>query len=326
MSIPQLSQLTPVPLREAWPHEAGSFTPWLAQCENLRLLSDAIGMQLECEAQEKAVGSFSADIICRDLSTDHLVLIENQIERTNHSHLGQILTYAAGLKVHTIIWVAAEFREEHRAALDWLNEMTTEDINFIGVEVHLWRIGESIPAPTFNIISKPNNWSREMRETAREAGELTEGKALQREFWDAFTMYLRNNNFTGNTPKPLPQNWMNFRIGRSGIRLAVVASTYNNSLQTYDTGELRVELVLGSVSASALLPYVEKQRDQIDAALAPDVAQWYAKEGVRMKRIFVTRPADITDRSDWANQHEWLYRRLLKFGDVFRPIVAELPR
>lgn len=326
MSIPQLGQLEAVPLREVWPHEAGSFTPWLAQCENLRLLGDVIGMQLECEGQEQAVGSFSADILCRDISTDHLVLIENQIERTDHTHLGQVITYAAGLKVHTVIWVAREFREEHRAALDWLNEITSEEMSFIGVEVQLWRIGDSIPAPTFNIISKPNNWSREIRETAREAGELTQGKALQRDYWEAFMQYLQDNGFPGNTPKPLAQHWMNFPVGRSGMKLSVVASAYNNSLQTYDTGELRVEFVLESVSASSQFPLMEQQQDQINNALVPDPVEWYSKDGVRMKRIFVTRPADIADRTDWPNQHAWLHQRLLKFSDVFRPIVANLPR
>lgn len=326
MSIPQLSRLQPVPLREAWPHEAGSFTPWLARCENLQLLGETIGMSLECEAQEYAVGDFSADIVCRDLNTDRYVLIENQIERTDHSHLGQLLTYAAGLKAATVVWIAATFREEHRAALDWLNEITTEDFNFIGIEIQLWRIGDSVPAPTFNIISKPNNWSREIRDSARESGELTEGKMLQREYWQGFMDYLRTTPDFPSPPKALAQYWMNFPIGRPSIRLAVVASTVSNRSKSYDIGELRMELVLDGVYSADYLRHLQQHSEEIESALAPDQTIWYNKEDVKMKKVYVSREADIKNRNDWPAQHQWLYQRLLKFDHVFRRRVAELPR
>src|SRR5437016_7933967 len=121
-----LARLTRVELREIFATEAGDFTPWLAQADNLKLLADAIGLDLECEAQEKWVGPYRADILCKDLSTQNWVLIENQIEKTDHTHLGQLLTYAAGLDAVTIVWIAQKFTEEHRAALDWLNEHTSK--------------------------------------------------------------------------------------------------------------------------------------------------------------------------------------------------------
>jgi len=140
MSAGKLGQMERVDLREAWVSEAGSFTPWLAREENLTLLGEALRLRLECEAQEKNVGPFRADILCKDADTGQQVLIENQLECTDHSHLGQLLTYAAGLQAATIIWVAAKFIDEHRAALDWLNEITDDRFCFFGVEVELWRI------------------------------------------------------------------------------------------------------------------------------------------------------------------------------------------
>ena len=155
-------RLQKVELRTSWLDEARDFTPWLAKEENITLLSDAIGLKLQVEAQERSVGPFKADILCKDTSNDrddHFVLIENQSECTNHCHLGQLLTYAAGLKAVTIIWIAERFTEEHRASLDWLNEITDTDFRFFGLEVELWKIGNSPPAPKFNVISKPNDWS-----------------------------------------------------------------------------------------------------------------------------------------------------------------------
>src|SRR5947209_15269178 len=160
MSTKNLGRLQTVDLREVWMNESSGFTPWLAQAENLKLLGETIGIELECEAQEKEVGPFRADILCKDTATDSWVLIENQLERTDHGHLGQLLTYAAGLEAVTIVWIAERFTEEHRATLDWLNERTEESINFFGLEVELWRIGDSAIAPKFNVVSKPNEWTR----------------------------------------------------------------------------------------------------------------------------------------------------------------------
>ena len=141
-----LGRLVKVELREAWFSEASDFTPWLAETENLRLLGETIGMTWNAKLRRRK-WPFRADILCRDTTTNNWVLIENQLERTDHSHLGQLLTYAAGLTAVTIVWIAHRFTEEHRAALDWLNEKTEEGINFFGLEVELWRIGDSPAAP-----------------------------------------------------------------------------------------------------------------------------------------------------------------------------------
>ena len=129
----ELGQLIKVPLREFWEGEASDFTPWLADEENISLLGDTIGVELEVEAQERNVGPFRADILCKDTLTDNWVLIENQLELTDHTHLGQLLTYAAGLNAVTVVWIAERFTDEHRAALDWLNEITAEGFSFFGL-------------------------------------------------------------------------------------------------------------------------------------------------------------------------------------------------
>src|ERR1044071_9814117 len=136
-----LGRLEKVYLRVVWINESDDFTPWLAAEANIEILGDAIGMELEVEAQEQSVGPFRADILCKDTANGNWVLIENQLERTDHTHLAQLLTYAAGLKAVTIVWIANLFTEEHRAALDWLNEITDSRFNFFGLEIELWKIG-----------------------------------------------------------------------------------------------------------------------------------------------------------------------------------------
>ena len=209
-----LGRLTRVDPRKIWATEASDFTPWLAREENLAVLSETLDMELELEAQEKAVGPFRADILCKDIGSDAWVLIENQLERTDHRHLGQLLTYASGLEAVTIIWIAAHFNEEHRSTLDWLNKITDEDFRFFGLEVELWRIGDSPAAPRFNIVSKPNDWSRLVAQAARaDEAELSETRLMQWNYWSALNAVLdQAEGPVLGSRKPRPSSWMGYPI------------------------------------------------------------------------------------------------------------------
>lgn len=222
MTLQQLGRLTRVDLRNVWVTEAADFTPWLARPENLAILSETLGLTLELEAQEKTVGPFRADILCKDIGTDHWVLIENQLERTDHTHLGQLLTNASGLEAVTIIWIAERFTEEHRATLDWLNRITDNSFRFFGLEVELWRIGDSPAAPKFNIVSKPNDWSHSVAQAARaiDESELSETRVTQREYWAALNDVLDtiSGPVSGNR-KAQPQSWMAYPVGGSEFKL-----------------------------------------------------------------------------------------------------------
>ncbi|MCE5310982.1 MAG: hypothetical protein LLG20_25350 [Acidobacteriales bacterium] len=207
MNAKTLGRLQRVDLRDAWSTEAAHFTPWLAQEENLKLLGETVGIELELDSQEKDVGPFRADILCKNTVNGDWVLIENQLERTDHTHLGQLLTYAAGLNAVTVIWIAARFTDEHRAALDCLNERTDDKIHLFGLEIELWRIGDSAIAPKFNIVSQPNDWSRKVK-VAASSGGASEYKNLQLRFWNAFKEYLESKGSFVRCSKPAPQHWM----------------------------------------------------------------------------------------------------------------------
>lgn len=219
----ELGRLVRVPLRQAWPREDSMFTPWLAQADNLCLLGHAIDIDLEFEGVEQAVGPFRADILCRTRGSDRLVLIENQLERTDHGHLGQLITYAAGLQTATIVWIAATFTAEHRAAFDWLNAATSEDFCFFGVEVELWRIDESRCAPRFEVVCRPNSWSRAISQAvhAAQRGELSELGARRLAYWSGFRRFLDERGGTLRLDRDHAAGNISFPV--SGSSFVIVA-------------------------------------------------------------------------------------------------------
>ena len=200
----QFGRLTQLELRDHWTDEANEFTPWLAKEEKIALVDDSIGLNIEVEAQEQNVGPFRADILCKDTDTENWVLIENQLEPTDHRHLGQLLTYAAGLDTVTIVWIAKSFTDEHRAALDWLNRITDEAFSFFGLEIELWQIGDSAVAPKFNIISHPNDWQRTINRVVHK--RLTPANTLYLEYWTALENNFEGRNNDIKFRKPQPQN------------------------------------------------------------------------------------------------------------------------
>jgi hypothetical protein len=321
MKIEALGRLKRIDLREVFSSEAGDFTPWLAQEENLKLLGEAIGIDLELEAQEKDVGPFRADILCKDTTTDNWVLIENQLERTDHTHLGQLLTYAAGLSVVTIVWVADHFSEEHRATLDWLNERTDEKINFFGLEVELWRIGDSPIAPKFNVVSQPNEWTRSIQTAAAESGELSAHKQTQLRFWIAFRAFMESNSHI-RCQKAYPQHWMTHSIGRTGIHLTSIASLWDSESDTKNP-EIRVELALVGKNAKQHFAALEKNKEQIEKELGFPVF-WHNPEEKNACRIYVRQNADFLNPERWPEQHRWLKEKLETFHKVFAPLARSL--
>jgi len=160
----EFSRLEDLALRDAWRNEAHDFTPWLA--ENIDQIAEAIGIELELTSQEVAVEAFSADILARNPQDNSVVLIENQLEVTDHTHLGQIMTYLAGLAAQTVIWIAPNFRDPHLSAIRWLNENTSEGFSFFAVRLRVVRIGKSPFAPIFEVVEQPNDWNRDIRKKA----------------------------------------------------------------------------------------------------------------------------------------------------------------
>lgn len=311
-----LSKLTKVPLRDAWRHEANDFTPWLAKPENLDELAKTLGLsELGFVAAEHWVGDFKLDILCTD--GEEKVIIENQLDETDHKHLGQILAYAAGVEARKIIWIAETFRPEHSAALQFLNENTTDDLSFFGVQIELWRIDDSPPAPKFEVIVKPNNWTKTGREQARVATSASPTQQLQLKFWMALVARLAKNAPQIRPQKPRPQHWLTNSIGRSGFEI-------NSTANTRDA-RLGVELWLPDEQAKTRFAQLKEQQQYIEDQLG-FALDWQELPDSRACRIVIYRPdSSIEDEDRWDEYLDWLEQRIVIMDKVLRPIVRALP-
>lgn len=311
-----LGKLERVELRDVWQHEAQHFTPWLAQLDNLAALSQELNLDLELVGQEVSVGPYAADIVCMDAMSGKHVLIENQLEKTDHSHLGQILTYAAGLEARTVVWVAARFTDEHRAAIDWLNEITHEEWQFFALEIELWRIGTSSPAPRFNVISRPNDWSRAVRDKAAKAEGSTPTQALQLRFWSAFRDYMLEKG--QKAPKPSAQSFQSFRVGRTGFWLEGVVKRSEQQLI------VRLYIDCRDLPPKEVFHYLEARREQVHAALGFPL-EWNELPENRASAILVIKQnCDLDDDSRWPEYHDWFASTVAKISGVFRPLITPL--
>ena len=312
-----LGRLTAVDLREVWTSESGDFTPWLARPENLAVLGETLELDLELEAQEKAVGPFRADILCRDTGSSAWVLIENQLERTDHGHLGQLLTYASGLEAATIVWIAGRFNDEHRATLDWLNTITEERFRFFGLEVELWRIGDSLAAPKFNMVSKPNDWSRSVAQGRRslDDGELSEVRSMQLEYWEGLNAALAGAGgpVRGNR-KAQAQSWMSYAIGRTDFSL--------NAVMGRPQRRVGAQLYLGGSNARAYFEQLHEQKNAVEEDLG-DELEWKELRIHSHISMWLTEH-DPEDRDDWPRQHQWLAEKLNLLHGVFAERVRRL--
>ena len=315
----RLDRLKKISLKEIWDNEAQDFTPWLAEERNLELLSETIRTPLELEAQEKNVGPFRADILCKNTEDDSWVLIENQIDKTDHKHLGQLLTYASGLQAVTIVWISAKFTEEHRAALDWLNKITDDDFRFFGLEIELWKIGESPAAPKFNIVSKPNNWSKTISQAVKNISEgiESETKAMQYRYWQGLIDYLENNGSKLRTQDPRPRHWQTFAVGRSHFYIDATVNTRDS--------RLGIGLKIADKNhAKNFYNLLVLDKEEIEAEMQEKLEWRELPDNTKSEIILFKNNVNLSDKKDWNTQYGWFKTNIEKFDKVFRKRIKKL--
>lgn len=316
MPIQELGTLERVAPSSLWNHEAHDFTPWLLA--NAEGLADALGIDLELEEAEHRVGAFSLDIVGRDATNDTILIVENQLAGTDHSHLGQILTYAAGTGASTIVWIATSFREEHRQALDWLNEQTGKETHFFGVEIEAFRIGGSPPAPHFKLVVQPNEWQKVVREAAQ--GQKASGRsALYTKFWERFLerVAVKEPDWTRRRPGSvtIPTNWVD-------MPSPVPGASYNVSFAR--GRRLRNELYIDTGDGDEndrIYAALAAQREAIESAFGRPL-EFEALEGRRAARIAEYTDGDVAEEDrhdefvDWFIDSGQRLRRALSAAEL----------
>ena len=323
MTTPNLAKIERVPdLRATWPNEAQHFTPWLA--DNIAELGEALGMDLELQQTEAPVGGYSLDILATDLNGNFPVIIENQLEATDHTHLGQLVTYASGFDAGVIVWVTREFRDEHRQALDWLNQRTGEETQFFGVEVELWRIGDSLPAPHFKLAATPNGWRKEtaLKVSGKGSRSGSPRSEKYREYFQSLVDILRDEHGFPSVKIVRDASYRNFRTGIGGV---FYSAAFTNTLG----GRAKVGFNLDRSDIDwnrDSLTRLEDHKDEIEFQLGNSL-DWDQVEDRRACRLELYRPGSIDDDNDTlAEIQDWMVQNLLKFKQVFDPKLVELTK
>ncbi len=315
MELKALGTLRRLDVREIWPNEARDFTPWLV--ENLPLLGQTLGMDLELVSREAAVGAFSLDVLARDLGANRVVVIENQLEVTNHDHLGKLLTYAAGHDAGAMVWIARELREEHRQALDWLNQHTDENIDFYGVVVEALQIDDSKPACSFKLVAFPNEWTKEAKGPG---GGVSPRREAYRAFFQQLLDDLREKHkFTGARVAQ-PQSWYAFSSGTTGF---VYSFSFTGQ------AEVRAELYIDRGDAGenkGAFDALQQKREAIEREFGEPL-QWERLDEKRASRVAIYRKGSIDDEPQVLEDiRKWATEHLLRLKKVFSPYVAALAK
>lgn len=305
MELGTLKEITD--LRSVWSHEALNFTPWVA--ENIDLLSDTVGIDITVDGTESDVGDFSVDIYASETGTDRKIIIENQLEDTNHDHLGKLITYASGKGADIVIWIVKHAREEHKAAIEWLNNHTDDKIGFFLCEIKLFQIGNSCIAPTFSIIERPNDWAKEIKSAV--SSNPTQQKRF--EYWQAFNNYAFNNtDFSKafNKRKPSTDHWMYLSIGSSTCKIGIS--------QIQKRSSITIELYINDDKDLFRMLLSHKNEIETDMGISLD---WRELPERKASRIIVEKTVELENKNKWNEQFAYITDICLKMKKAFKKLI-----
>jgi hypothetical protein len=309
--VSSLGKLEKVSLREVWAHEARDFTQWLSRADNLEQLGEALGIELYDAETEVSVGRFFVDILATD-DSGRKVVIENQLAATDHDHLGKTITYAAGLGAQVIVWIAETAKEEHQQAVEWLNENTTSDVHIFLVQLEAWRIGESLPAPRFNPIAKPNDWTKEVRQSVASASQVSDVAMLQRQFYESVREYGMNHApHIKRWQTPKAQHWYDISIGTSRAHISLTTNSFSK----------RVAVEVHIPNSNKLFADLLEQREVIEAQLGMTL-DWRDLPERKATRIVAEHGGDIADPEQQPNLVHWMVTTADSFSRVFPSFIA----
>ena len=303
-------ELKKVPLREIWAHEAHDFTPWLES--NIEALGAALGLELELTGREESVGDFSLDLLAKDLNSSRTVIIENQFYDTDHDHLGKLITYAAGFDASIVIWISEKVRDEHRQALEWLNQRTDTETHFFAVVVEVLKIDDSKPAFDFKPVVFPNEWQKSKRQrTSTNISPKAEKYGLY--FQGLIDELREEHNFPGVAARPKNENRHYFRAG------SIKKIWYEAG---FVGGKVSASIYIG-VEGKNLFDALERRKPEITTKFGGQL-KWERLDGKKYSTISVYRDGDIeSTESELEEIREWHIENLLKLKEVFPPEIKQ---
>ena len=307
------SELKQIPLREVWQHEASDFTPWLA--ENIQILGDALGMDLEIIDREASVGDFSLDLLAQDLGSTRTVIIENQLTQTDHDHLGKLLTYAAGFDASIVVWISEEVRNEHRQAMEWLNQRTDTETQFFAVVVEVLKIDDSNPALDFKLVVFPNEWQKSKKQ--KTATSLTPRQEKYKDYFQVLIDELREKHKFTKARAAQPQNWYTFSSGIRGIGYGAQFARGGRVLAYLNI----YQDVQGN--NRDLFDALEKRKAEITANFGGPL-EWNRADDQQVPWLAVFRDGSIESPDNELEEiRQWHVTNLLKLKKVCQPEIEQ---
>lgn len=305
-----IGKLKEVDVRKLWRHEQYDFSAWLADEINLNYLNDILGLTLTDINTEVYVGPYRCDIVAKDETTNDVIIIENQLEPTNHDHLGKIITYAAGLNAKYIVWVVREAREEHRAAIEWLNNNSSQNINFFLIEIHAYQIGDSDPAPMFKVIEKPNNFIKGDKSNSKD-GELNKSQSERLVFWEQFNQAVIEHGKPFNLRKATKDHWYDVSIGSSEAHIAI----------TLVNKESRVGVELYIDDNKDIFDNLFLDKEKIEAEFGAKL-DWQRLDDRKASRIkYYINGLDFDNHSNYKELDEQIIATAIKMRKIFKKYI-----
>ena len=309
----KLGKLKEVDIRKVWEHETYGFSSWLAHEENISELGDILGLNLTDIQTEQFVGRYRCDILCKDEMSGKVVLIENQLESTNHDHLGKIITYASGLDAAVIVWIVESAKDEHASAIEWLNKHTDDTVDFFLIEVHAYQIGDSIPAPQFKIIEQPNDFAKAVKSisTSADVSETVAKRNTNRlEFWTMFNDVIDQRGKPFNKRKPNTDCWYSVAIGSSQCHISIDLVNKEN----------RIRVSLWIPNNKDLFDKLHSQKDQIESNI-PHKLTWKRLDKKKSSYICTYIPGLDFEHKD---NYDQLMNQIIDYVIVFRKVFGKL--
>ncbi len=302
-----IGKLTEVDVRELWKHEQYDFSNWLAKEENLEYLNDIIGLTLTDVDKEVYVGPYRCDIVAKDETSGITVIVENQLEGTNHDHLGKIITYASGLNAKVMIWIVKEAKEEHRAAIEWLNNNTNNDVNFFLIEIHAYKIGDSDAAPKFEVVEKPNDFVKRSK-VKTDDSDLNKSQGERLAFWEQFNQVVIARGKPFNLRKATTDHWYDVAMGTSDAHIAIDLVNKDNRIV--------VECYISD--NKDLFDTLADHKEEIEKELGFQLI-WDRLDGKKASRIKYRIPGlNFDDHSNYNELMNQTIDAAVKMRDVFK--------
>ncbi|MBR3017052.1 MAG: DUF4268 domain-containing protein [Clostridia bacterium] len=306
----KLGKLKEIDIRKVWAHEQFDFSKWLASESNIQELGDVLNLSLTNVETEKFVGNYRCDILCQDELTGKTVLIENQLEPTNHDHLGKIITYASGLDAAVVVWIVAEARDEHASAIEWLNKHTDEEVSFFLLEIHAYTIGDSMPAPQFHIVQQPNDFAKTAKSLSQK-GELNDTQTCRLEFWTKLNDVIDQKGKPFNKRKPSTDHWYSVAVGTSQCHISIELVNKDH----------KIRIGLWIPDNKELFDTFMEHKTEIEQAVGMDL-DWDRLEGKKASVVSIDIPGlNFGKQDNYPELMDEIIDKVLLLKKAFKPYI-----